>query len=101
LATPPFRAAHDAVWRPRLADALRHFERIFVSYEMGARKPEPDCYRQVLDYLALDPAAVVMIDDSPENLRAARDLGMQTILANGPDQIAHELGRLGVPVKGF
>ena len=92
-------AAHDAVWRPRLTDALRHFERIFVSYEMGVRKPEPDCYRQVLDYLGLDPRTVVMIDDSPENLRTARSLGMKTILADGTDQIAHELGRLGVPVE--
>jgi len=91
-------AAHDAVWRPRLADAIRHFERIFVSYEMGVRKPEPESFRAVLDYLALDAPAVVMIDDSPENLRAARGLGMKTVLASGPEQIGWELGQLGVPL---
>ena len=93
-------SAHDAVWRSRLADALQHFERVFVSYEMNARKPEPACFQQVLDYLALDPAAVVMVDDSPDNIAVAREMGMQTILAAGADQIARQFARLGVTLNG-
>jgi len=92
-------ATHAAQWRVDQADVLRHFERVFVSYEMRARKPEPGCFRQVLEYLALEPPRVVFIDDAAENVAAAEGLGMKGIVAAGADQIAESLRAMGVPVE--
>ena len=89
-------ASHAAVWLKLYAGLMRPFERIFLSYEMGARKPEPACFRQVLDYLGLRPEEVVFIDDVAENVEAARQLGLHGIVAQSAGQIRAELARLGV-----
>ncbi|HUU59943.1 MAG TPA: HAD-IA family hydrolase, partial [Phycisphaerae bacterium] len=91
-------AVHADVWRVRHADVLRHFERIFVSHEMGARKPEPECFRQVLEYLAVAPRRVVFIDDCAENVEAAVRLGMKGIVATGAVETARRLRDMGVPL---
>lgn len=99
LALSNTNVAHAAVWRPMCAEALRHFERVFVSYEMGLRKPAPECFDKVLAYLGLQPGRVVFIDDSPAHVAAARRVGMKGIVAQDPEQIARELGRLGVELE--
>ncbi|MFW6146261.1 MAG: HAD family hydrolase [Planctomycetota bacterium] len=89
-------AAHAAVWGEAYRDLLGHFERVFTSHTLGARKPEASCFRQVLDYLALPADQVVFIDDRPENVVAAEALGMHGIVAADAEQIARDLARLGV-----
>jgi HAD superfamily hydrolase (TIGR01509 family) len=86
---------HTEVWRAKYRDLIGRFEHVFVSHDMGARKPEPACYRQVLDYLALPPRHVAFIDDKPENVDAAAALGMRGIVATDAGQIAADLARLG------
>ncbi len=41
-------ATHQSFWSQRYADALTPFERIFVSSDMGKRKPEPDAFLYVI-----------------------------------------------------
>ena len=89
-------ALHAAEWRRRSAPVLPHFERVFESYVMGCRKPEPAAYRTVLDYLGLPPARVAFFDDSPENVEAAARLGMAARLTKGPAGVRQALGELGV-----
>jgi len=89
-------AWHAEIWRAKYAEMLGRFERVFVSYEMGSRKPEPACYQAVIDYLALSPEQIVFIDDKPKNVAAARLLGMQGVVAVDAEQIARDLDRLGV-----
>ena len=91
-------ACHAAVWLKRYADVLRPFERIFMSFEMGCRKPEPECFQLVLDWLGLPPGAVAFVDDSGENVTAAESLGMKGILAAGTESIAAGLRGLGMDV---
>jgi len=87
---------HAEVWLRKYRSILRHFERIFVSYELGARKPEPAAYRKVLDYLAVPPARVLFVDDAPVNVDAARALGMRGLVASDPGGIAAGLRAAGV-----
>lgn len=90
---------HAAEWRRTCAGVLGHFERVFTSYEMGCRKPEPECFRMVLDYLGLPPEQVVCFDDSPENVAAAAALGMVARCAAGPEDAARELRTLAVETR--
>lgn len=43
-------------------------------------KPSPDPYLQVLRKIALNGADCVMVEDQPQNLKTAKDLGMRTVL---------------------
>ena len=91
-------AAHAAWWVPMFPQ-LSVFERVFMSHLMGARKPEPAAFGQVLDYLQLPPAQTVFLDDNPDNVAAGRALGMQAIQVRSIAQAAGELASLGL-LKG-
>ena len=87
---------HARRWSELYGDVLASFERIFVSCEMGMRKPEPRCFRAVLDAMHLAPPDAVFIDDSAGNVEAAIDLGMKGIVAQSPQQITNRLVEMGV-----
>ena len=55
---------------------LTYFEKIFTSHEIGARKPEPEAFQTVLDYLDIEPGKVAFFDDSPKNVQGANAVGI-------------------------
>lgn len=87
---------HGLVWQLKYTDTLRHFDRVFSSHELHARKPEAAAYRHVLDYLRVQPAEVVFLDDSPANVEGAAQLGLTTILVTSYDQMSAALCALGL-----
>ena len=54
------------------------FDKLFVSYQMGIRKPDPAFFQIILEEMKQNPADTVFIDDRQSNLEAAAKLGMQT-----------------------
>ncbi|KAL1925441.1 uncharacterized protein VTP21DRAFT_324 [Calcarisporiella thermophila] len=56
-----------------------NFDAYFESSVVGLRKPSPDFYLHACKALNLLPSEVVFLDDIGMNLKAARELGMQTI----------------------
>jgi len=57
------------------------FEEIFdIRVANYLPKPSPEPYHAVLEQIGLPAAACIMVEDSPDNLRTAKDLGMGTIL---------------------
>ena len=87
---------HSRVWPAKYATALRPFERVFCSHELGARKPEARAYRPVLDYLHVEPHQVVFLDDNPDNVRGAENLGLQGVVVTSCAQMSAALRTLGV-----
>jgi putative hydrolase of the HAD superfamily len=86
LAKGIFTSGH----RPHALRVLRclgvehFFPQIFdILFTQCIPKPNPEPYRQVLDYLCLDGRDCMMIEDMPANLKPAKDLGMTTVLV-GP-----------------
>ena len=51
-----------------------------ISSDVGSRKPSPAIYLHLLDRLQVSPEKVVFVDDRPQNLDGAKQVGMQTIL---------------------
>jgi 2-haloacid dehalogenase len=49
----------------------------FLSYQIGARKPEPTIYRHTLEKLGASGEECFFIDDRPENVEAACAEGIQ------------------------
>ncbi|MFA5689209.1 MAG: HAD family phosphatase [Kiritimatiellales bacterium] len=52
---------------------------LFLSYQMGTRKPEPEIYQQVLAQLGVSGGQCFFIDDRPENIAAARVAGIHAL----------------------
>ncbi|WP_240347237.1 HAD-IA family hydrolase [Curtobacterium sp. 24E2] len=65
------------------------FDPICYSHEIGVTKPEPEAFRIALDQLAAAPEDVLFVDDVPENIEAARAMGIRVHLhAETADTIA-------------
>ena len=58
----------------------KFFNKAYYSCEIGLRKPDAECYEIVLNENNLIAGRTLFIDDSVQNIEAAKALGMQTIL---------------------
>jgi putative hydrolase of the HAD superfamily len=74
----------------------RIFHAFFSSCYTGRRKPDPDAYRFALQITQRDPAESVFLDDRPENVEAAKRLGLRTILVRDPGRLRDDLLQVGV-----
>jgi len=55
------------------------FQKLFYSFEIGARKPDAKSFEILLNETGFDPARTVLFDDLKENLQTAKRLGIQTV----------------------
>jgi 2-haloacid dehalogenase len=72
-------------------DFLHWFDGIVVSGEEKTRKPFPEIYQRLLDRYSLNAQEVLFIDDNLRNIKAARDLGIESIQFIEPAQLENEL----------
>lgn len=72
------------------------FHPTVLSYEVGLRKPDPKAYFLILEKLNLPPQAVLFIDNKPQNIEAAKTLGMDAILFENPKQLLDALKMRGI-----
>lgn len=56
------------------------FEKAFLSFEMGLRKPDPEIFRKVIEETGIKENETLFIDDNIENIRTADKLGFKTML---------------------
>jgi putative hydrolase of the HAD superfamily len=56
------------------------FEKVYYSFRMDMRKPEPGIFLSVLSENDLEPGETLLIDDNKENIESAGSLGMKTML---------------------
>lgn len=68
------------------------------SSELGLRKPDPEIYRVLLDRLGLPAEAVAFVDDFPENLVPAQELGIRTVLFTSSEQARCDLVAAGARI---
>ena len=87
---------HNDTLRAKYANTLQHFEHIFSSHEMGTRKPDKESYETVLTYLQCQPEETIFLDDNPDNIEGARQLGIAAILVTSPEQMKEELKQYGI-----
>ena len=73
--------ARDRYFRYKGLQLEDFFDKVFLSYELGVEKPDPAIYRAVAEGIGCDPADILFFDDSNVNCRAARQCGLQSLLA--------------------
>ncbi|MFH6961741.1 HAD family hydrolase [Flavobacterium plurextorum] len=62
---------------PFYTDFYNCFEKVYFSFEMGLRKPDPKIYQVLLDKHNLVPENTLFIDDKTENTNSAATLGIK------------------------
>jgi HAD superfamily hydrolase (TIGR01509 family) len=77
-------------------DFFRYFPRRIYSCTVGATKPSPLIFREALRACKVTAEAALYIDDIPAYVEAARQLGMSGIVFRSPEQLAADLGSLGL-----
>jgi len=80
---------HQAQWQSDFPAAIADFRKIYVSSEIGRRKPEQESYRWVASDMGFAPHEIHFMDDSPENVDGAISAGMQaTLVRSEADVVA-------------
>ena len=86
---------HQRVWSIRFKNILNLFENVFVSSEIGKRKPEPEAFRFISDEIGLKPENILFLDDSIEHVMGARAVGMNAVHVISPlSDIKDALGNI-------
>jgi epoxide hydrolase-like predicted phosphatase len=70
------------------------FDEMIISAEVGAAKPDARIFQIALEKLGVIASEAVFVDDFPENVAAARQVGMHAIHFTGPEQALDDLHKL-------
>jgi 2-haloacid dehalogenase len=76
---------------------LRTLDGVLISAEARYRKPEPGIYRSACEKFALAASEAVFIDDSVDNVMAARAVGMTAVLYTDHRELLEFIQRNGEP----
>jgi HAD superfamily hydrolase (TIGR01509 family) len=87
---------HAAHFRRQFADALGHFDRLVLSYEVGHVKPAREFYLACAEAAGRSPADCVFIDDLAENVAGARAAGLAAIHYRDTPSLVAELRSMGI-----
>ena len=80
--------AHYAFFSKRHAGALAPFRRLFVSHELGARKPDPAAFLRIAEEVGVPASRILFFDDLAENVEGAARAGMPGVLVTSPSDFA-------------
>ncbi|HSG14988.1 MAG TPA: HAD family phosphatase [Anaerolineae bacterium] len=75
------------------------FDLIVVSAEEHTMKPEREIYLRALARLGRPAGEVIFVDDSPANVTAAQELGMESLLFHPTIDLVRELAQFGVHAR--
>ncbi|MBN1562197.1 MAG: HAD family phosphatase [Anaerolineae bacterium] len=76
----------------RVTDDL--FDVIVYSAEEKLKKPDPEIYRRTLTRLGVEPAEAIYVDDSPNKVAGAQQVGMHAILFTDTTTIQQQINNL-------
>lgn len=87
---------HARHFRPLFAEALRHFDHLVLSFEVGARKPAAAFFEHCQRLAGCRPAECLFIDDLPANVAGARACGWHGIVYTGVEDLRRQLVVFGI-----
>lgn len=77
-------------------DFFKHFDRLILSHEAGAVKPEDAIYKCVEDFTGDNPNEHIFIDDIPDYVHAAINRGWDGIVFKNYVQLKEELQKKNI-----
>lgn len=91
-------ATHQGSWTARFSAVVQAFDRVFVSSEIGHRKPERSAFEFVARSIGVPVGSILFFDDTLENVDGARAAGLQAVHVRGPADVRAALRQLGCAV---
>jgi putative hydrolase of the HAD superfamily len=85
---------HHAFSSVRYADVLKSFRKVFVSFELGRRKPERAAFEAIAAAIGVPLHRILFFDDTPANVEGARATGMPAVLVRSPGDVSEALAAL-------
>lgn len=73
------------------------FDVVANSARLGAKKPDPEAFRQVAELIGAPPARTLFVDDRSENVTGAIEFGWHAVQMRSADRLGGILRRLAVP----
>lgn len=64
-----------------------YVQHAYYSHKLGMRKPDHEIFEYVLNAHSLVPEQTLFMDDNPDNIKAAKALGIEALLIERPLQI--------------
>lgn len=78
---------HQAAWTAAYPEVVAAFDRVFVSCELGLRKPERAAFAAVSRAIGVAAQAILFFDDTLENVLGARRAGLQAVHVRSPEEL--------------
>lgn len=75
------------------------FENIFTVADIGFLKSDPKAYIELSKKIGVQPKEILFIDDTKENIEAAKKAGLNTIHFKSTDQALKEISKMGPDMR--
>ena len=85
---------HLAAWQADYPAIFQSFDKVFISFDLGLRKPERRAFDAIAADIGVAYANILFFDDTQENIAGANAAGLQTVYFQSPDDIHHALANL-------
>ncbi|MFT6304725.1 MAG: epoxide hydrolase-like predicted phosphatase [Granulosicoccus sp.] len=82
---------HQEYWEREHPRIRQSFDHIFVSSEMGLRKPDLQAFAHILKQTSTKAEAMLFFDDSNENVEGALSAGLQVVQVNSAADVVDAL----------
>ena len=89
---------HATHFLKQFAETFGRFDRLVLSYQVGAIKPASAFYEACSRSVGAEPSDCVFIDDLPANVEGARQAGLQGLVYTDTARLKEDLRLLGVEV---
>lgn len=84
---------HTTFWPGEYPQIAEVADKIYLSQEMGMRKPDVEIYQKLLETEGFSAEQAIFFDDNADNIKGAQRLGITSILVTGkqtvPDYFAN------------
>ena len=87
-------AVHAESFLQRYPHIFQHFEKLYLSHEVGCRKPAPESFLSVCKLMQCPPSEVIFLDDTKENIAGAKAAGLTAYLTRSQSEVVETLRSL-------
>jgi len=70
---------HCQYWPSQYPEIQQAVDKLYLSQDLGMRKPDPAIYRYVLEQEGVDAPKAIFLDDNADNIEGAKTVGLQTV----------------------
>lgn len=78
---------HCEFWPDEYPEVAQAADKIYLSQQMGMRKPDAEIYLKLLEEEGFSADNTVFFDDNEDNIKSARQLGITSIMVTGKQTV--------------